>query len=401
MAPLDARRPTAPALTAPLVDPAFHAGDPFAHYARLRSEAPVVWHDDPGFWAVSGHHDVLSISKDPQTFCSGQGILLMDLGRELPDIPGALLYVDPPEHQRYRRLVQPAFSPARIKAMEGPIRHRAAALLDQVVPGEPFDVVGSVAVPFPLVVIAELLGVPIDDWPRFYAWSDAAIEAGTAQTDDTVAKLMEMADYFLAVIAERRAAPRDDLISTLATVTVDGEHLDDGELMMFCGQLLVAGNETTRNLISAGLVALAEHPEQWQRLVDDRSLLPAAVEELLRWTTPVISFLRTATRDVEVAGQQVREGDPLLLLYASANRDEAEFGPTAGELDVGRDPNHQLAFGFGEHFCLGASLARLEGRIFLEELLGRFSAIELAGTPERLASAAVVAGVTRAELVLA
>jgi cytochrome P450 len=185
----------------------------------------------------------------------------------------------------------------------------------------------------------------------------------------------------------------------LALVEVDGDRLADDELMMFLIQLLVAGNETTRNLISAGLVALADRPQEWQRLVADRGLIPSAVDELLRWTSPVISFLRTATRDTQLGGQAIAEGEPVLLVYASANRDEREFGPNAAELDVGRDPNHHLAFGFGTHFCLGAMLARLEGRVLLEELLGSSSVAHLegAGPVERVPST-VIAGLRRAPL---
>ncbi|MEZ5141680.1 MAG: cytochrome P450 [Acidimicrobiales bacterium] len=387
-------------LTGPLADPAFFAGDPYPLFARLRREAPVAWNDDVGFWAITKHADVLSISKDPATFCSSKGILLMDLGRELPEIPGALLYVDPPEHQRYRRLVQPAFAPSRIRALESFVRERARGLLDAVEPGAPLDAVAEIAVPFPLYVIADLLGVPAEDWPLFYRWSELLIDAATVQTDETMQAAVEMADYFMAVIAEKQAHPRDDLVSTLATVEVDGETLNEGELMMFCGQLLVAGNETTRNLVSGGLVALADHPDQWRRLVDDRSLVTTAVEELLRWTTPVTSFMRTATRDTEVRGQPVAEGEPVLLLYASANRDEEEFGADADVFDVGRDPNHQLAFGFGEHYCLGAALARLEGRVMLEEVLARFGSLQLAGEVRRLESG-VIGGVLEAPMVFA
>lgn len=393
-------RPTAPELTAPLTDPRFYAGDPHPTFARLRAEAPVVWVEDPGFWAVTRHADVMTVSRDPITYCSSRGILLLDLGRELPEVPGAMLYVDPPEHGRYRRLVQPAFAPARIRAMEDGIRTQAAALLDAVEPGTPFDAVAELAVPFPLVVIADLLGVDPALWPRFYEWSDAAINAGTEQTDDTMTALLEMGEYLHGVIEERRRHPGDDLVSTLVTVEVDGEHLTEGELLMFLGQLLVAGNETTRNLVSGGLVALAEHPDQWARLVAARDLVPSAVEELLRWTTPVISFMRTATRDTELAGVAITAGDPVLLLYSSANRDEAEFGPTAGVLDVGRDPNHQIAFGFGEHYCLGAALARLEGRVVLEEILQRFSRLESAGEVRRLETRAVVAGVLEAPITM-
>lgn len=397
------------ALVARVADPDFWAGDPYPTLARLRAEAPVAWCDQPGFWAVSSHADVLAVSRDPHTFCSARGVLLMDLGREMPDVPGALLYVDPPEHARYRALVNPGFSTSRIRRLEGRIRERARTLLDTIPPDEPVDVVERVTVPYPLAVIAELLGVDPDDWRRFYAWSDAMIAAATEMTDETLVALTEMATYFLDLVARRRAdagdrpgtvpdptAP-DDLVTWLCRAEMDGRRLGDDELMMFYGQLLVAGNETTRNLLSAGLVALADRPDEWDRLRGDPDLIPRALEELLRYTTPVISFLRTATRDVELGGEEIAAGDPLLLLYTSANRDESVFGPTAGELDVFRDPNPHVAFGFGEHFCLGAALARLEGRVFLEELIDRFADIERAGPVHRLASG-VIAGVTRADL---
>jgi cytochrome P450 len=384
-------------LTAPLADPSFYAADPFPLFAQLRADAPVAWNDDRGFWAVASHADVLAVSKDPVTFCSGKGILLRDIDRELPETPGALLYYDPPDHGRMRGLVQPAFAPSRIRALETKIRERARALIDTVEPGATTEVVDALAVPFPLVVIADMLGVPEDRLDDLHRWTDALIGLATEETEENILQAIEMSGYFLELIAERTGEPRDDLISTLAQVEVDGEKLTDDELMMFCGQLMVAGNETTRNLLSAGLAALADHPEQWRRLVDDRSLIPSAVEELLRWTTPVISFLRTATADTQIGAQPIAAGEPVLLLYASANRDETVFGPTAGDLDVGREHNVQLAFGFGEHFCIGAALARLEGRVFLEELLDRFAGLEPAGAVERLPSS-VIAGVLRAPL---
>lgn len=212
------------------------------------------------------------------------------------------------------------------------MRRRAVHLRDELATGDPVDVVERLAVPYPLVVIADLLGVDPDRWRKFYEWSDAAIAAGTEQTEENLAAIVEMSEYFVSVIADKTEAPGEDLISTLVTAEVDGERLREDEMLMLLGQLLVAGNETTRNLVAGGLVALGEHPDQWARLVADPSLLPTAVEELLRWTTPVISFMRTATRDTELGGQHIHAGDPVLLLYSSANRDETEFGPTAGEL---------------------------------------------------------------------
>jgi cytochrome P450 len=382
-------------------DPDFWPEDPYPLLAELRREEPLGRGESPGgtpFWAVTKHADVVRMSRDPETFCSSRGVLLMDMARELPDIPGALLYYDPPEHARYRRLVNPGFSTGRTKTLEHDIRARAAALLDRIQPGQPIDLVQEVTVPFPLLVIADLLGVDGEDWPKFYEWSDIAIAAATEMTPESEVAMIEMANYFLSLVAQRREQPSDDLVSMLCQIEADGKKLDDGELMMFYGQLLVAGNETTRNLLSSGLIALAEHPEQWQILRDDPSAIPTAVEELLRWSTPVISFTRVATRDVEVRDQQISEGDPVLLLYTSANRDEEVFGDTGDVFDVTRKPNNHVSFGFGEHFCLGAALARLEGRVFLEELVSRFERLALADRPERLASG-VIAGVKSAPMV--
>jgi len=209
--------------------------------------------------------------------------------------------------------------------------------------------------------------------------------------------MTEMIQYLVGTAKDRRAQPRDDVLTQLAQIEADGERLSDDELAMFLVQLLVAGNETTRDLISSGLLAFADHPGQWDRLVADRSLVPSAVEEMLRWSSPVVSFMRTATRDTEVRGVPVAAGEPVLMLFASANRDEDTFGAGAGVFQVDRHPNPHLAFGQGNHFCLGAALGRLEGKVVLEELLGRFAAIERVGAIERSPSS-VINGVRRAEL---
>jgi cytochrome P450 len=379
-------------LTEALVETGFYAGDPFPHYRRLREEAPVAWNEGTGFWALSRYAEVHEVSTDPGRFSSQRGILLMEIGVEYPH-PPTMMHTDPPDHTDYRKLVQPGFKPSLIKAVEVQARDRLQDLLERVQPGEPVEWVEAVSVPYPLRIIGDLLGLPDDDWERFFRWSEAMIPGALDLTPEEREEIrVEMREYFLAVIAARREEPRDDLISVLAA-----EALSDDELFMFLNQLLVAGNETTRNTVSGGLVALAEHPDQWQRLVDDRSLVPSAVEEILRWTTAVISFMRTATRDTELGGQAIAAGDPVLMLYGSANRDEAQFGPTADRFEVGRSPNHHLAFGFGAHYCIGAALARLETRIVLEELLDRFATLELAGEVE-LSASDVIAGVKVAPL---
>ena len=385
-------------LTAFLLDDRAFAGDPFPAYARLRAEAPVARNAEPGFWVLSKHADVVAASTDPATFCSRHGILLLEIGADYAT-PPTMMHTDPPDHTRYRALVQPGFAPSVIRSLEPVVRARARALLAEVEPGVGRDVVAPITVPFPLQIIAELLGIPEDSWPRFYRWSESVIPGATDWPEEEREALQaEMITYLVGEAKARRQAPREDIISVLATAEVEGERLTDDELTMFLVQLLVAGNETSRNMLSGGLTALAEQPEQWQALREDRGLVASAVEEFLRWTTPVVYFMRTATRDVEVRGVRIRAGEPVVLLYASANRDRDEFGPSADRFDVARRPNHHMAFGFGPHFCIGAALARLEGRVLLEELLDRFVRVERAGPIERTASP-VIAGINRAPLV--
>jgi cytochrome P450 len=396
-----AARPSLPDVTWLLVDDDFYVGDIRTPLARLRREAPVAWDEERGYWALSRHADVLRVSKDPVTFCSRRGVLYNLLRDDDPETPGSLLTADPPLHTEYRRILQPAFAPSRMRALEPHLRAWVHRLLDDLTPGEPVDFVAAVSVPFPLIVLAELMGVPADDWPRYHRWVDAAV-AGSSFRDRPAhlqAALDDMNSFLLGCANDaRQAPPGDGVVSLLAHHQLDGRPLRDAEMMMFLTQLFIAGNETTRNLISAGLVALAEHPDQWQRLVRDRSLVPSAVEEMLRWTNPVPSFFRTATADVEIRGQQVRAGERVLMSYAAADFDEEEFGPTADRFDIGRTPNHHLAFGFGTHFCLGAALARLEARILFEELLERFTRVEPAG-PVRRSPSHLIAGVREATFV--
>ncbi|MCU1452716.1 MAG: cytochrome [Acidimicrobiales bacterium] len=354
----------------------------------------VAWNAG-GWWMVSSHAEVLAVSRDPATFCSARGILTLEIGVEYPS-PPTMLHTDPPEHTRYRKLVQPGFAPAVIRALEAPVRALAVERIERIEPGAVVDLVPALAEPFPVEVIADLLGVPAADRARFVAWSDASIpDASDLSLDERMALMGEMHVYLLNAARERRGGTGDDLVTVLANVDVDGEVLSDDELVMFLNQLLVAGNETSRNMISGGLWALAERPDQWARLHADRGLVRTAIEEILRWTTPVVAFMRTATRATELRGVAIAAGDPVLLLYEAANRDVEAFGPTAGELDVGRDPNPHVALGFGPHFCIGAALARLEARVVLEELLDRFTTIEPAGDIERTTSE-IIAGVRRA-----
>lgn len=367
-----------------LGEPAFFAGRPDEDLAELRRACPVSWHDDERFWALSRHADVQEVSCDPARFHSSRGVLLADRNREVA-AADSVLYLDPPQHGRYRKLVSRGFTPRRVAGLEPRVRALACELLDRVDPAHPVEVVDTLTAPLPLLVIAELLGLPASDRDDFRRWSDAVMAAATEITEENALVAMELLVYFDAQLTEREASPRDDLLTALLAAEVDGQRLTRQELLGFCMTLLVAGNETTRNLLTGGLLALAEWTEQRDRLAADPSLIGSAVEEMLRWTAPIMAMCRTATADTAIAGTPVAAGDYVTMLYASANRDEAVF-TDPGRFDVGRTPNPHLSFGVGEHYCLGAGLARLEARVFFEEVLARWPGYELAGNPVRVPS---------------
>ncbi|MCU0310727.1 MAG: cytochrome P450 [Acidimicrobiales bacterium] len=379
----------------------FSIEDAPAFYADLRARGRLLWNATQGFWVAPHHAEVMAVSTDPATYCSGKGIITFEIGAEYAS-PPTMMHTDPPDHTRYRSLVQPAFGRRVVKTLDASVRDAARVLVDALPLDEPVDVVAPLAVPLPVQVIAQLLGLPEERWDDVWAWSEASIP-GTeiyADAERRAALNAEMMAELLRLVGEARTSPKDDVISQLVGLEVDGDRLTDDEMTMFLNQLLVAGNETTRNTISGGLVALAQNPDQWARLVADRSLVPSAVEEILRWTTAVIYFMRTATRDVELGGQTVVAGDPIVMVYSSANLDEEEFGPTASTFDVGRSPNHHVAFGFGAHFCLGAALARLEVAAVLDALLDKgVTRLELAGPVVRSVSN-IIAGTVSAPLIL-
>jgi cytochrome P450 len=373
-------------------DAAFFARDDYHEVlARLRAEDPV--HAcAPGFWAVTRYEDIRELSRDPAHFCSGQGALVNDPVRAGGNPVGApsILHMDPPEHADFRRLVNRRFTPRALAELVPSIRATATRLLDEVDPGAETDFVSALAAPFPLTVIAELLGIEEADRADFRRWSDAAIESPDLPADETAAALGELSVFIVEHIRAKRERPGDDLVSLLVASEVGGCPLSREELFMFLLTLLVAGNETTRTLLSGSAVVLHEHPDQRAALAADRDLVPGGVEECLRWVTPVHAFCRTATEDTVVAGTAVRAGDYLCMLYASANRDERVFGEDAAFFDVRRPVNPvHLAFGFGEHVCLGASLARMEARIFMEELLARYPHYVVTGPAERVLSTTV------------
>ena len=367
---------------------------PHAAFKRLRAEAPIHWQPEKvgkGFWAITRYADLLAVSKDPLTFSSALGgTNLFELNEEeLSTIRILMLNMDPPRHNKFRRLVSQGFTPRLVTQLEPHIREICGELVDKVMTRGAFDFVTEVAAELPLLVIAEMLGVPAVDRHKVFDWSNRLIgfddpEYRTSMTDGKIAAA-EMWAYANQLASERKQHPLGDLVSVLLEAEVDGDRLTEMEFDSFFLLLAVAGNETTRNLISGGMRTLLEHPEERDRLLADPSLLPTAIEEMLRWVSPLIHFRRTATREVEMHGQRIRGGDKVVIFYPSANRDEAKFR-SPERFDIGRTPNEHVAFGIGEHFCLGANLARLEIRLIFEELLRRVPDLALDGPVRRLRS---------------
>ena len=377
-----------------LLDPdTFVEGVPHHAFHVMRKEAPVHFHKEKGgagYFCLTKYEDVVAVSKDPHTFSSKRGTNIQDYSADdLSVIQLMMLNMDPPQHNQFRKLASTGFTPRMVARLEPRIRAAAKDIVDQVAKKGSADFVTSIAAELPLQVIAELLGVPQEDRHKIFEWSNRLIgfDDPEFQTsfEDGKAAATELWMYASQLADLRRENKGDDLVSVLINAEIEGERLSDMEFDSFFLLLAVAGNETTRNLISGGLLALIEHPEQRARLIKDPSLIPSAVEEMLRWVTPVMHFRRTATRDVELRGQKIREGDKVVMYYSSANRDEDVF-PNSDRFDVGRTPNDHLAFGIGQHFCLGSNLARLEIRVMFEELLKRLPDIELAGNVRRLRS---------------
>jgi cytochrome P450 len=367
-------------------DPAIQH-DPYPTYAELRDNAPVYRNEQAGFWALSRFEDVWSAVHDPATFSSAKGIFVgraeMDMTKMFLPM---LIMMDPPRHTKLRAIVSRVFTPRRMLELEDTIRDLARSMLQPAMELESFDLIETLAAPLPTFVIADLLGVPRSDYHDFRTWSEQLVSGDPFSEElagTSLAGAASLYEYFTAIIAERRKEPRADLVTSLIEADVDGEHLSDEELLGFCLLLLVAGNETTTNLISSAAVALAASPDQSAALVEDPETVPKAIEEFLRFDSPIQGLARTLTRDVEVHGETMTAGDKVMLLFGAANRDHREFGPSAETLDVRRDISRHLAFGHGIHYCLGASLARLEATVACQELLARLPQLELADEPVR------------------
>jgi cytochrome P450 len=378
-----------------LLSPAsFAAGQPHDQYAWLREHEPVRWHDEPGgkgFWAVTRHADVWTVDRDFQNYSSEPTIMIND------PMPGQgqgglgpykmMLMMDPPEHTQFRKLIRGEFTLPAAKLRAERIQALARQIVDAVIEKGECDFVGEVAGEMPSFVIAELMGLPLDDGRELYKLTETIHTAPEALPPGAGgAAVLKMFEYGQGVIAEKRARPGDDLASKLLACEVDGRRLADPEFLLFFLLLIDAGGDTTRNLLAGGLLALMENPQQYAWLMADLpGRLETAREELLRWTTPVIYMRRTAKYDVELAGQQIREGDKVVMYFGSANRDPAAF-ERPDVLDLGRHPNEHIAFGTGPHGCLGQHIARIEIDAMLREVLERMGDFELAAPTEWLPS---------------
>ncbi len=368
-------------------------GVPHEAFRLLRKEAPVHFQKEPngrGYYAITKYDDIVNISKNPKTFSSYHGTNIEEYPPEALDAVRMLMVnMDPPQHNKFRKLASVAFTPRVVKALEPHIRERTQKILQEVQEKRDVDIVANMAGELPLQVICDLGGVPQADRHLIFNWSNRLIgfddpEFQTSFEDGTMAAA-EVWQYANQLAEDRKGKTGDDFVTLLVNAEVDGNRLTEMEFDAFFLMLMVAGNETTRNLISGGLLALLENPAEQARLVKDPSLVPSAVEEMLRWVTPVMYFRRTTTTDVEIRGTKIKQGEKVVMYYPSANRDEDVFTDPY-KFDVGRTPNEHLAFGTGQHFCLGASLARLEIRIMFEELLKRLPKFELTGKARRLRS---------------
>lgn len=387
-----------------LTDPEIYVhGIPHEQFAELRRTAPVCWipqergsagFDDEGYWAVTRHADVVAVSRDSETFSSWENTAIVrfqaDMPRERIEMQRyVMLNMDPPQHTQQRAIVSRGFTPRAINSLRTALTARAERIVRDTGRGDTGDFVTEIACELPLQAIAELLGVPQEDRKNVFDWSNSMIgyddpEYGGGGAVDPLESAMELLGYAMTMAEDRKSCPRDDIVSTLVQAEIGGEHLSTDEFGFFVLMLAVAGNETTRNAISHGMLALLEHPDQWAAWQADRPR--TAVDEIVRWGTPVNVFQRTATRDTSLAGQQIRKGDRVALFYGSANFDEEVFDHPE-RFDITRSPNPHLGFGgSGAHFCLGANLARLEIDLIFNAIADHMPGIALAGPAERLRS---------------
>jgi cytochrome P450 len=366
-------------------------------FATLRREHPVYWNEEPedwgpGFWNVTRHADVERISRDPGTFSSAQGINISYHPSMDPTVVNALIggmiTMDPPLHNTYRKVALPFFTRSAVDRLEARIRELTSGILDAALDKVDCDFMVDVAAPLPIAVLCEILGVPESDKDKIFEWSNllvGGLDPDLGVSPELVVPVyMELFAYGRDLVEDRRANPREDLMTAIANArTDDGAPIPDNLLNGFFLLMVIAGNETTRNSIAGGMQALLEHPTELRRLYGDPSIVTTAVEEILRWVSPVVYMRRTATRTTEIAGTTIAEGDKVVMWYPAANRDESVFAD-ADTFDLGRDPNPHLAFGIGQHFCLGAQLARLQLRVMFGELAARGIEVQLEGPVRRI-----------------
>ena len=380
----------------------FINGQPFDIFKRLREEAPIYWHEEsldfePGFWALSKHEDIVRVSKDPMTFSSAVGGHLMTMGDpEVVDpsavaaIIGNMIGMDPPDHQIYRKMVAPSFTPKAIRTLEGDMRLKIRELLENVEDKGEFNFVTEISEQLPLWVLCEMMGIPESERPKIRDLvnnlTDASIQQDPNNAFQIWVNYMELFKMGRDMIEERRKNPTDDLMSVVANTKIEGGELPPELLDGFFLLMVIAGNETTRNTLTGGLMALTDNPEEREKLLKDPSLISNATDEMLRWVTSVIYFRRTATKDTNIRGQDIKAGDKVVMWYGSANRDEDIFKD--GHLfRVERDnAKKHLAFGAGEHLCLGNRLGHMQIRVLFEELLDRFPNIHSISDPVRIPS---------------
>ena len=376
----------------------FQQGVPHDMFKLLRREAPIYWHPEkagPGFWAITKYADLKAVSKNPTLFSSErQGAIMRDpKPQDLPFVQSIMLSMDPPRHRNYRGVVNKAFSPRMINSLHGRIRAMVTRIIDGVIEKGECDFVEDVAALLPLEVICEMMGVPQEDRRRIYEIGNRMVFADDPDFQDDVPIEMkdaeeaaaEMFMYAGKLLDKARTHPGDDLATALVNTELDGHRLSDTDFNFFFLLLLIAGNETTRTVTANGMLTLIDHPAQLRELRADPSLLSSAVEEILRYAPAVHNFRRQSTADTEIRGQKIRENEKLIIWYPSANRDEEVFD-APDTFDIRRNPNDHLAFGIGEHYCLGATLARLELNEIFRGILMRMHDIELAAPPRRLRS---------------
>ena len=349
--------------------------DPYVLYKRLRDEAPVWWNDDLKFWVISRFTDVTEAFRDHETFCSRGGIALENrrpLGKVNPKFQ-QMIELDPPEHTSFRRLVSRVFTQPKVIAMEAEIRGIIDGYIDRIIESGSGDLVADITGPFPMDVISAILGLPEHDRLMLRHHADSLLireDGSMMMTKEGLDGMFALLEYFAADLARRRGEGGAGLITDLLDLEVEGRSLTEQELLGFCILFVVAGHETTTKMVANAVEVLSRHPDQMAELIADPSLIPGAIEEVLRYHPSTQYMVRTLTRDHELRGVKMREGDSVLLLIGAANHDEREFGPTSEEFDIHRTPRH-LAFGYGVHFCMGAALARMEGKVALQQILSR------------------------------